>query len=434
MSYKPSDPYCKEFTTANPSTGAAQNADSLPVATANRNGTDDAAFVLTVTNLDTGRYKITGTVPNTYAKGDVVNVTVAATVNSVAGKACVDTFVLDSKRVGDLNDVAATAIVSGGAITTGGGKVSEVALVDTLTTYAGNTPQTGDAFARLGAPAGASVSADVAAVKSDTGTILTDVNTGAGAIYARIGAPAGASIAADIAAVKTDTGNLVTRITSTLFSGITSLGKWLGLLAGSTADAGTLAEVNATTAGASYSNTTASLQALRARGDAAWVTATGFASATVAPSWYTAPVDVSANVSAIKAKTDNLPADPASDTQVNTRMATFALPTNFAALSIDTNGRVEVQSGVTKNAALANFEFLMVQSGDHVTPATGLTVAGTRSIDGGAFGACANAVTEVGSGVYKINLAASDLNGATITFRFTASGADDRFVTIVTSP
>ncbi len=75
---------------------------------------------------------------------------------------------------------------------------------------------TGDAYARLGAPAGASVSADVAAVKSDTGTtlsdtatILADVNTGAGAIYSRIGAPAGASIAADIASVKTDTGTTI---------------------------------------------------------------------------------------------------------------------------------------------------------------------------------------------------------------------------------
>jgi hypothetical protein len=105
------------------------------------------------------------------------------------------------------NDIAATAVVSSGAITTSGGKVSEVALVDTLTTYTSNTPQSGDAYARLGAPAGASVSADVAAVKSDTGTtlsdtatILADVNTGAGAIYSRIGAPSGASIAADIAA------------------------------------------------------------------------------------------------------------------------------------------------------------------------------------------------------------------------------------------
>ncbi len=44
-----------------------------------------------------------------------------------------------------------------------------VGTIDTLTTYTGNTPQTGDGFARLGAPAGASVSADIAAVKSDTG-------------------------------------------------------------------------------------------------------------------------------------------------------------------------------------------------------------------------------------------------------------------------
>lgn len=73
-----------------------------------------------------------------------------------------------------------------------------------------STTQTGDSYARLGAPAGASVSADVAAIKGDTGTILTDVNTGAGAIYSRLGAPAGASMAADIAAVKSDTGTTLT--------------------------------------------------------------------------------------------------------------------------------------------------------------------------------------------------------------------------------
>lgn len=41
-------------------------------------------------------------------------------------------------------------------------KVQGVVLTDTVTTYTGNTPQTGDSFARLGAPAGASVSADIA--------------------------------------------------------------------------------------------------------------------------------------------------------------------------------------------------------------------------------------------------------------------------------
>ena len=56
------------------------------------------------------------------------------------------------------------------------------------------------------------------------------------------------------------------------FTGITLIAKWLGLLAGKTADAATLAEVNATTAGADFSNVTDSLEAIRDRGDLAWIT------------------------------------------------------------------------------------------------------------------------------------------------------------------
>lgn len=44
--------------------------------------------------------------------------------------------------------------------------------------FALGTAQTGDAYARLGAPAGASVSADVAAVKSDTASTLTATTIG----------------------------------------------------------------------------------------------------------------------------------------------------------------------------------------------------------------------------------------------------------------
>ena len=47
-------------------------------------------------------------------------------------------------------------------------------VIPTVTTLTGHTAQTGDAYARLGAPAGASVSADVAAVKVDTAAILID--------------------------------------------------------------------------------------------------------------------------------------------------------------------------------------------------------------------------------------------------------------------
>lgn len=56
-------------------------------------------------------------------------------------------------------------------------KVQGVVLTDTLTTYTGNTVQTGDSYARLGAPAGASVSADVAAVKAETAAIVADTGT-----------------------------------------------------------------------------------------------------------------------------------------------------------------------------------------------------------------------------------------------------------------
>lgn len=81
-----------------------------------------------------------------------------------------------------------------------------------------------------------------------------------------------------LAAIKTDTGNLVTRITSTLFSGITSLAQWLGLLAGKqTGNSTARTELRATGAGSgTFDETTHSQEATRDRGDAAWVTATGF--------------------------------------------------------------------------------------------------------------------------------------------------------------
>src|SRR4051812_29093207 len=56
---------------------------------------------------------------------------------------------------------------------------------------------------------------------------------------------------------------------------------------------------------------------------------------------------------------------------------------------------------IQKNTAYSNFMFRMTDSTDHVSPKTGLTVTAQRSLDGAAFGACANAVSEVASGWYK---------------------------------
>lgn len=107
--------------------------------------------------------------------------------------------------------------------------------------------------------------------------------------------------------------------------------------------------------------------------------------------------DLFDNITEIKAKTDNLP------------------------------------NGVKKNTALANFMFLMVLASDSKTAATGLTITAERSIDGAAFGACANPVTEISDGLYKINLDASDLNGDTIVLKFDGgSSADVRTIFIKT--
>lgn len=89
---------------------------------------------------------------------------------------------------------------------------------------------------------------------------------------------------------------------------------------------------------------------------------------------------------------------------------------------------------IRKNTEFAAFPFKMVDETDHVTAETGLTVTATRSIDGAAFGACANSAAEIASGWYKITLAAADLNGDVIILRFTATGADDREIVVFTQP
>jgi hypothetical protein len=117
----PSGAYYGEFTTSSPTTGAATDADSTPTATATKNGTDDGSFSLTVTKIDTGRYKVTGTVPSGYASGDQVQISVAATVGSVAGKGVVDQFTVRARSVDDAATSTELAAVSAQIAGIGGG-------------------------------------------------------------------------------------------------------------------------------------------------------------------------------------------------------------------------------------------------------------------------------------------------------------------------
>lgn len=86
---------------------------------------------------------------------------------------------------------------------------------------------------------------------------------------------------------------------------------------------------------------------------------------------------------------------------------------------------------IHKNTAVTAFPFVMTDSTTGA-PSTGLTVTATRSLDGAAFSACANSATELSNGVYLITLATTDTNANTVMLRFTATGANDLLLSIIT--
>jgi len=85
------------------------------------------------------------------------------------------------------------------------------------------------------------------------------------------------------------------------------------------------------------------------------------------------------------------------------------------------------------NIALNDIPFLMVDGTDFATPETGLTPTATRSLDGGTtFVATTGTVTEAANGIYHFDASAADMNGKSIIFKFSDTGAADAFVVIRT--
>lgn len=196
--------------------------------------------------------------------------------------------------------------------------------------------QTGDGYARLGAPAGASHAADVAAVKVDTAavkvqtdkltfTVANQVDSNVldwksatapamtGDAFARLGAPAGASISADIASVQADTDNIQTRIPAALVSG--RIDASVGAMATDTI-----------TSGAVAASAVTELQGGLSTLDAAAVrTAVGLGSA-----------NLDTQLSGINSKTTNLPSDPADASDIAGAFSTVTSTLSTIAGYIDT--------------------------------------------------------------------------------------------------
>jgi hypothetical protein len=196
--------------------------------------------------------------------------------------------------------------------------VGTVNLVNTLTTYTGNTVQTGDAFARLGAPAGASVSADVAAVNAKTTNLpaapASTTNITAGTITT-VTNLTNAPTAGDLTAtMKTSVTTAATAATPTAAAVTGAVGS---VTAGVTLAASQHVIVDSGTV-----TTLTNLPAITA----GWLTATGIAA------------------SALNGKGDwNIGKTGYSLTQ--------AFPTNFAAMSLTAGGLVTL-AGVTHTGAV----------------------------------------------------------------------------------
>lgn len=99
------------------------------------------------------------------------------------------------------------------------------AVIPTVTTLTGHTAQTGDTYARLGAPSGASISADIAAAKSDTAAILDD--TGTSGVVVASGSKTGYSLIAT-----TGLGNQTANITGSLSGSVGSVTGAVGSVTG----------------------------------------------------------------------------------------------------------------------------------------------------------------------------------------------------------
>lgn len=186
-----------------------------------------------------------------------------------------------------------------------------------------NFPQTGDAFARLGAPAGASVSADVAAIQADTNDIQTRLP--AALVSGRMDASVGA-MATDVITATA----LASSAVSEIQSGLSTLN---AAAVNAEVDAA-LADVGLTTTvtgriDAAISTRLASVGYTAPLDAAGTRAAVGLASANLDAQLSTIAgyIDtevasvlsaVDTEVAAIKAKTDNLPAAPAAVSDIPT--------------------------------------------------------------------------------------------------------------------
>jgi len=267
-------------------------------------------------------------------------------------------------------------------------------------------PQTGDNYARLGAPVGASIAADIAGVQSDTNDIQTRIPAAlvSGRIDASVGAMASGvvtatAIAADAIGASELAADAVAEIADAVWDEVLSG----HLTAGSTGEA-----LNAS--GSAGDPWTTALPGAYSAGQAGYILGTNLnatVSSRLASASYTAPLDAAATraavglasanldtqltaiddyldteIAAIKAKTDNLPAAPAAVGDIPTAVqnADALLGRNVSGGS--STGRTVSQAlHFLRNKWTVSGGTLTVYDTDDTTSSWTATVTGTAGAD-----------------------------------------------------
>lgn len=183
-----------------------------PTVTLSKAGGTFAAPSGSVSEVGNGWYKVAGNATDTNTLGPLVLHASASGADPV--DAIFEVVAFDPQAIalgalmpttaGRTLDVSATGEAGIDWNNIGSASASVVlsnTTIGTLTTYTGNTPQTGDGFARLGAPTGASLAADLAAARTDVTSIKTKTDsltfTVAGTVNANATHLSGNSAAAD---------------------------------------------------------------------------------------------------------------------------------------------------------------------------------------------------------------------------------------------
>lgn len=305
-----------------------------------------------------------------------------------------DLLQVDTTQVGGTpqtgRDLGASVLLSNG---TGTGQIS---LSSGTVTTGTNNDKTGYTVSTVSDKTGYSLSsAGIQAIWDALSSALTTagsigkrlVDYLTGDIFARIGAPAGASVSADIAAVKSDTGTLTGRLTATRAGYLDQLehvADHLDTIVGKTANipASPAAVSDIPTAAAIADQVWDEVQSGHTTAGTfgkyldAQVSTVGGSSLTVED--IRAEIDSnSTQLAAIKAKTDNIPADPATETSIS-NLNDFD-PANDTVAHVTLVDTTSVNTDMVSVAAISS-NVLSIKGKTDLLTFTGTDVHSTASV------------------------------------------------------